>query len=169
MGVVNQAFPGQCELGRTTGGRPGFGFARRDRRWTPGPDDSEDTWPSVPAEQIEAERRAIRDAVDGLLSGLTNQMAVARTYGKFSQPQQAVHLIILRLIGHFGANSWRSSFWRLRARSDGMLRIGRAAFVGWRFCTSRLYSLSMPGPSSQATWEESECVRRPAESSKLHF
>lgn len=34
----------------------------------------------MPAERVEAERRALREAVDDLLAGLTNQSAVAREW-----------------------------------------------------------------------------------------
>jgi DNA invertase Pin-like site-specific DNA recombinase len=68
------------EMGRTTGGRPGFGFPRRDQAWKPGPGESEQDRPNVPAERVEAERRALRDAVDDLLAGLTSQSAVAREW-----------------------------------------------------------------------------------------
>lgn len=43
------------ELGRNTGGRPGFGFARRDRSWEPGPGETEEDRPRISSEQIEAE------------------------------------------------------------------------------------------------------------------
>jgi site-specific DNA recombinase len=48
------------ELGRTTGGRPGFGFPRRDQAWKPGLSESEQDRPNVAAERVEAERRALR-------------------------------------------------------------------------------------------------------------
>jgi site-specific DNA recombinase len=35
------------ELGRLTGGRPGFGFPRRDRTWAPGADETESDRPVV--------------------------------------------------------------------------------------------------------------------------
>jgi site-specific DNA recombinase len=70
------------ERGRTTGGRPGFGFPRRDQAWKPGPGESEQDRPNVPAERVEAERRALREAVDDLLAGLTNQSAVAREWNE---------------------------------------------------------------------------------------
>jgi site-specific DNA recombinase len=68
------------ERGRTTGGRPGFGFPRRDRTWKPGPGETAANRPSVPDARVEAERRALRDAVNDLLAGLTNQSAVARRW-----------------------------------------------------------------------------------------
>lgn len=36
------------ERGRTTGGRPGFGFPRRDRTWRPGPEETAADRPNVP-------------------------------------------------------------------------------------------------------------------------
>jgi len=68
------------EEGRFTGGRPGFGFDRLDKTWKPGDGQTETDRPRVPAGQLAAERRALRDAVSGLLSGLTNQSAIARTW-----------------------------------------------------------------------------------------
>jgi DNA invertase Pin-like site-specific DNA recombinase len=70
------------ERGRTTGGRPGFGFPRRDRTWRPSPEEKETDRPNVPDARVEAERRALRDAVDDLLAGLTNQSAVARRWNE---------------------------------------------------------------------------------------
>lgn len=57
------------ELGRTTGGRPGFGFPRRVRAWQPGPGESDDDRPLISPEQVEAERRALRAAVADLVAG----------------------------------------------------------------------------------------------------
>jgi DNA invertase Pin-like site-specific DNA recombinase len=76
------------EEGRPVGGPPGFGFVRFERSVRTGsapgrpaggprPDKREER-PRVPAEQIAAEQRALRDAVAGLLAGLTNQSEVAR-------------------------------------------------------------------------------------------
>jgi site-specific DNA recombinase len=68
------------EEGRFTGGRPGFGFDRLDKPWTPGVRQTEQDRPRIAAEQVAAERRALRDAVSGLLAGLTNQSEIARTW-----------------------------------------------------------------------------------------
>jgi site-specific DNA recombinase len=68
------------EEGRFTGGRPGFGFERVDKAWRPGEGQVEVDRPRVGAEQVAAERRALREAVSGLLAGLTNQSQIARTW-----------------------------------------------------------------------------------------
>jgi DNA invertase Pin-like site-specific DNA recombinase len=75
------------EEGRPVGGPPGFGFERRDRSRRPAearppaagaqPDRER---PMVAAEQVAAERRALRDAVAELLAGLSNQSEIARRW-----------------------------------------------------------------------------------------
>ncbi len=81
------------EEGRPVGGAPGFGFPRRQR--APAgtarvdsvrrPDGGSDGGggverPMVAAERVEAERRALREAVAGLLAGVTNQSQIARAW-----------------------------------------------------------------------------------------
>ena len=81
------------EEGRPVGGAPGFGFPRRQR--APAgtarvdsvrrPDGGGDGGggverPMVAAERVEAERRALREAVAGLLAGVTNQSQIARAW-----------------------------------------------------------------------------------------
>jgi site-specific DNA recombinase len=77
------------EEGRPVGGPPGFGFERRDRsrqaadaRPPAGAaqPDRESERPIVPAEQVAAERHALRDAVADLLAGLSNQSEIARRW-----------------------------------------------------------------------------------------
>jgi site-specific DNA recombinase len=78
------------EEGRPVGGAPGFGFPRRERppagaaragsgRQPEGGDDEVER-PMVAVEQVEAERRALREAVAGLLAGLINQSQIARSW-----------------------------------------------------------------------------------------
>jgi DNA invertase Pin-like site-specific DNA recombinase len=76
------------EEGRPVGGTPGFGFPRRERppagirRGSVRPDepDPELERPLVPDEQVDGERRALRDAVADLLAGVSNQSQIARSW-----------------------------------------------------------------------------------------
>jgi site-specific DNA recombinase len=75
------------EEGRPVGGAPGFGFPRRQRPPAgirPGvrtdERDREVERPMVPDEQVDAERRALRDAVADLLAGVSNQSQIARSW-----------------------------------------------------------------------------------------
>jgi DNA invertase Pin-like site-specific DNA recombinase len=74
------------EEGRPVGGAPGFGFPRRQRPSADiraggeRPNDRDVERPMVPDEQVETERRALRDAVAGLLAGVSNQSQVARAW-----------------------------------------------------------------------------------------
>jgi DNA invertase Pin-like site-specific DNA recombinase len=81
------------EEGRPVGGAPGFGVPRRQRapagtarvdsvRRSDGGGDGGGgvERPMVAAERVEAERRALREAVAGLLAGVTNQSQIARAW-----------------------------------------------------------------------------------------
>ncbi|WP_165401531.1 recombinase family protein [Herbihabitans rhizosphaerae] len=64
---VKRRFAAYREKGRTTGGRPGFGFPRMDPDWVPGPGESEEDRPMLPARQIARERTALRRAVNAMV------------------------------------------------------------------------------------------------------
>jgi DNA invertase Pin-like site-specific DNA recombinase len=60
---IKRRFQKYREEGRPVGGRPGLGFMRKDPTWTPGPNETEDDRPAVPARQVARERSALRTAV----------------------------------------------------------------------------------------------------------
>jgi hypothetical protein len=66
---IKRAQRGVSRAGPHDRGRPGLGVSRRDVAWTPGPGVSEQDRPNGAAERVEAERRALRDSIDDLLSG----------------------------------------------------------------------------------------------------
>lgn len=53
------------------GGPRRFGWPGKDRTWLPGSDESEEDRPDVPAEQVVAEREALREGTRALLSGVS--------------------------------------------------------------------------------------------------
>lgn len=77
---IKRRFVHYREQGRTTGGRPGFGFPRKDPTWTPGPGQDEEDRPDVPARQIARERTALRRAVREVVAKVSSQSKVARRW-----------------------------------------------------------------------------------------
>lgn len=61
------------------GGPRRFGWPGKDRNWKPGPGEDKDDRPDVPQEQVEAERAALRDGTDAMLSGVSSE-ALARKW-----------------------------------------------------------------------------------------
>lgn len=53
------------------GGPRRFGWRGKDRTWTPGPEESEEDRPDLPAGQVEAEGEALRAGTRALLSGVS--------------------------------------------------------------------------------------------------
>ena len=60
---IKRRFAFYREQGRLTGGRPGFGFPRKDPDWEPAPGQGEDDRPQVSARRIARERTALRRGV----------------------------------------------------------------------------------------------------------
>jgi site-specific DNA recombinase len=69
------------ERGRPAG-RPGFGFERIDRTTRISDIPSDAIRPSVSAGQVQAERVALRDAVDDFLAGRVTQVGIARRWNR---------------------------------------------------------------------------------------
>lgn len=68
------------QQGRRTGGRPGFGFPRKADGWKPTEGHGSEDRPQVPAERVERERIALRDAVRDILAGTANHGDIARRW-----------------------------------------------------------------------------------------
>lgn len=79
---IKRRFQKYREEGRLVGGRPGFGFMRKDPAWTPGPSQDEDDRPFVSARQVARERSALRAAVKAVEAKLTDQSKVARLWNE---------------------------------------------------------------------------------------
>lgn len=77
---IRKRFIGFRAEGRTTGGKPGFGFPRKDREWKPSRRQRESDRPMLPDAHIQRERAAIRKAVIGIADGTTTTSEVARTW-----------------------------------------------------------------------------------------
>jgi DNA invertase Pin-like site-specific DNA recombinase len=71
------------ETGRSTGGGRAFGWPGRDRRWTPGPEETEEDRPMVSDELVEREREAMRQGTDALLAGISDR-AIAKDWNSQS-------------------------------------------------------------------------------------
>jgi site-specific DNA recombinase len=54
------------------GGPRRFGWPGRDLTWTPGPEETDEDRPTVPDALVKRERRALREAVDAVLSGISD-------------------------------------------------------------------------------------------------
>lgn len=61
------------------GGPRRFGWPGRDLTWTPGPDETDEDRPMVPDALVERERRALVDATDAVLSGISDAV-IAREW-----------------------------------------------------------------------------------------
>jgi DNA invertase Pin-like site-specific DNA recombinase len=61
------------------GGPRRFGWPGRDLTWTPGPDKTDEDRPMVPDVLVERERRALREATDAVLSGISDAV-IAREW-----------------------------------------------------------------------------------------
>lgn len=79
---IKRRFQKYREEGRLVGGRPGFGFVRKDPDWTAGPNQDEDDRPSVSARLVARERSALRAAVKAVEAKLTDQSKVARLWNE---------------------------------------------------------------------------------------
>lgn len=77
---IKRRFQKYREEGRPVGGRPGFGFLRKDPAWTPGPGQDEDDRPNVSARLVARERSALRTAVKDVAAKVTDQSKVARLW-----------------------------------------------------------------------------------------
>jgi site-specific DNA recombinase len=62
-----------------TGGPRRFGWPGRDLTWTPGEDETDEDRPMVPDALVERERRALVDATDAVLSGISDAV-IAREW-----------------------------------------------------------------------------------------
>lgn len=77
---IKRRFQKYREEGRSVGGRPGFGFMRKDPAWTPGPEQTEEDRPDVSARLVARERSALRTAVRDVGAKVTDQAKVARLW-----------------------------------------------------------------------------------------
>lgn len=77
---ILRRFDAYRRQGRPTGGRPGFGFPRKDRSWTPAEGQEESDRPNIPQSQIEREREELQKAVSDVLAQSANSGDIARRW-----------------------------------------------------------------------------------------
>ncbi|MGH3451890.1 MAG: recombinase family protein [Haloechinothrix sp.] len=68
---IKRRFATYREQGRVTGGPRRFGFPGKDQTWTPGRGETKADQPMVPADLVERERVAIRQAAEDVLTGVS--------------------------------------------------------------------------------------------------
>jgi DNA invertase Pin-like site-specific DNA recombinase len=144
------------------GGPRRFGWPGRDLTWTPGLGETDEDRPMVPDALVERERRALRDATDAVLSGISDAV-IAREWNAEKlftvEGRTWVRLTVKSVLSRPRMPGW----WRVmerRTRCRRVLRYRRRHHPGRRYAKCRKRNRPYETRAHQIDLQSNDPVRR---------